>query len=184
MNMLSEEQKKRVLELARDSIKLYFENKKPEFDEEFLKNKQGVFVTIKLNNELRGCIGFPEPTYSLGKAIIEAAQAAAFSDPRFPPLDKSELNEIKIEVSVLTKPEVIKAKKPDDYIKAIEIGKDGLIAEKGHVSGLLLPQVAVEWKWDAKEFLQQTCIKAGLNADAWKDPETEIFKFQAQVFSE
>ncbi|MBW2995178.1 AMMECR1 family protein, partial [Candidatus Woesearchaeota archaeon] len=92
MNM---QDKKRILQLARDSITLYFEDKKPKFDEEFLREKLGVFVTIKLNDDLRGCIGFPEPIYSLGKAIIEAAQASAFQDPRFPPLEKSELKDIK-----------------------------------------------------------------------------------------
>ena len=182
--MFSEEQQKKVLNLARESVKSYFQHKKPEYDEKFLCEKKGVFVTIKLNEQLRGCIGFPEPIYALGDAIIQSAQAAAFSDPRFPALGKSELKDIKIEVSVLTKPEEIKVKKPEEYFEKIEIGKDGLIARKGLQSGLLLPQVATEWGWDSKEFLQQTCVKAGLSIDAWKDTDTKIFKFQVQVFSE
>jgi len=182
--MLSEEQKKRVLELAREAIESYFQHKEPKFDDKFLSKKHGVFVTIKLGDQLRGCIGFPEPTYTLGEAIIQASRAAAFNDPRFPELNESELKDIKIEVSVLTEPDEIKVKKPEEYIEKINIGTDGLIAKKGFQAGLLLPQVATEWGWDSKEFLQQTCVKAGLTIDAWKDADTKIFKFQADVFSE
>jgi hypothetical protein len=182
--MLAEEQKKRVLNLARESIETYLENKKPVFHEKFLSEKQGVFVTIKIADQLRGCIGFPEPVYALGKAIIEAARASAFSDPRFPPLGKSELKDARIEVSVLTKPKEIRADEPEDYVKKIKVGEDGLIVRGRGRDGLLLPQVAAELGWDAKEFLQQTCIKAGLPADAWKDPDTKIFKFQADILSE
>jgi AmmeMemoRadiSam system protein A len=182
--MLSEEQKKRVLELCREAIASKFADSELKFDEDFLSEKCGVFVTIKINEELRGCIGFPEASYSLGEAIVESARAAAFNDPRFPPLTESELNKAKIEVSVLTKPEHVKVKEPEQHIEKIKIGTDGLIARKGALSGLLLPQVATEWGWDAQEFLQQTCIKAGLPADAWKDADTKIFKFQAEVFSE
>jgi AmmeMemoRadiSam system protein A len=182
--MLSEEQKKKVLKLCREAIFSYFTNTEPKIEDKFLSEKQGVFVTLKLNEELRGCIGFPEPVYQLGKAIVFAAKAAAFEDPRFPQLKESELKKIKIEASVLTKPQLIKVKKPEEYIEKIEVGKDGLIVNDGFQSGLLLPKVAEEYEWDAKEFIEQTCVKAGLPTDAWKDKDTKVFKFQAQVFGE
>lgn len=182
--MYSHEQKKSIIELARKSIELSFKDRKPEYKEQFFSEKHGVFVTIKIRDELRGCIGFAEPIYELGKGIIEAARAAAFSDPRFPPIEKSELSKIKIEVSVLTSPEEIKVDKPGQYIEKIETGKDGLIVRQGEVSGLLLPQVAAERNWDAAEFLQQTCVKAGLPIDSWKESDTKIFKFQAIIIEE
>jgi hypothetical protein len=182
--MFSKEQKKRILGLARKSIELFFQDKKPQYKEGFLREKQGVFVTLKIKDELRGCIGFAEPVYELGKGIIEAARAAAFSDPRFPPVEESELKSIKLEVSVLSVPEEIKVSAPEEYVSRVKVGTDGLIAKKGTVSGLLLPQVAVEWGWDAEEFLKQTCVKAGLTIDAWKDMETTIFKFQAEIMHE
>ena len=135
--------------------------------QDLLTEKRGVFVTLYKKKHLRGCIGFPEPILPLGIALIKAAKAAAFEDPRFSPLSTSELKEIKIEITLLTKP-----KKTDP--KKIKVGKDGLIIKKGFNSGLLLPQVAVEYKWDAKTFLEQTCLKAGLDKDAWKDAESSI----------
>jgi len=140
----------------------------------------GVFVTLNSypSKDLRGCIGFIQPVYSLEKGVVEAAKSAAFADPRFPPLGKDE--EVILEVSVLTKPQEVK--KP--YEENVEIGKDGLIVEHHGLSGLLLPIVAVEWEWDAEEFLKQTCIKAGLPPDVLTKPDCKVYKFQTEVFSE
>jgi len=175
----------KLLKLARDSVSLYFE-KKTVNDEELKKKfnkKQGCFVTINKDNQLRGCIGFPEPVYPLYKAVKEAAVAAAFSDPRFIPLEKNELKEIKFELSILTVPELIKVNKPEDYFNKIKIGEDGLII-RNRSSGLLLPQVFTEYNCDVKKALQMLCRKAGLTLDAWKDLSNRIYKFQAQIFSE
>jgi uncharacterized protein (TIGR00296 family) len=114
---------------------------------------------------------------------MEAAKAAAFWDPRFPALEKDELSSITIEISVLTKPEEIKSGK-EKLADSIKIGKDGLIVNFQGYSGLLLPQVPVEWKWNSEEFIKQTCLKAGLHPNVWKNPECRFFKFQAQIFSE
>jgi uncharacterized protein len=149
-----------------------------------LNQKNGVFVTLHVREELRGCIGFPEPIYPLQEAVIEAAKAAAFEDPRFSPLSKDELARVKIEVSVLTKPELIEAKSPHEYLGKIRIGTDGLILRAKYGSGLLLPQVATEYNWTAEEFLKNLCRKAGLGQAAWKEPGCKIYRFQAQIFSE
>lgn len=151
---------------------------------EFLE-KSGVFTTLHTypERELRGCIGFPTPVMPLVDAIIESAVSAA-QDPRFPDLDKSELKKIIVEVSILTKPQTINAKKPEDYAKKIIIGRDGLIIRKGFHSGLLLPQVATEYGWDARTFLEHLCMKASLPADAWTSPGAEIFSFHSEIFSE
>lgn len=149
-----------------------------------LEEPRGVFVTITRGGKLRGCIGFPEPIFPLGVALIRAAKGAATQDQRFPPISKEELKDLKVEVTVLTPPKKIEAKKPEDYLKKIKIGSDGLIVKKNGQQGLLLPQVPVEHNWGAKEFLEHTCIKAGLAPDAWLDTSTEIYKFQGQVFKE
>lgn len=186
--MLSLEQGKKLIDLARGSILSYFSKKgmtasrdiKQEFGE-----RRGVFVTLNKNGQLRGCIGFSDAAFPLYETIIKAAQSAAFSDPRFPPIDKEEFNEVTIEVSVLTLPRLIEVRNPEDLIKKIEAGKDGLIAVGTFNSGLLLPQVAIEQKWDAKTFFDQTCVKAGLPADSWKDFDNcRMYKFQSQVFAE
>ncbi|MCX6817773.1 MAG: TIGR00296 family protein [Candidatus Aenigmarchaeota archaeon] len=151
---------------------------------EFL-DKSGVFTTLHTypERELRGCIGFPTPVMPLVDAIIESAVSAA-QDPRFPDLEKEELKKIIVEVSILTKPQKINAKKPEDYAKKIIIGRDGLIIRKGFHSGLLLPQVATEYGWDARTFLEHLCMKASLPSDAWLSPATEIFSFHSEIFSE
>ena len=176
---------KLLVNLARESISCCFNNKNPGITKVVnFSEKQGVFVTLYKNNELRGCIGFPEPIFPLYKAVIKAALAAAFEDPRFPPLQKQEFKDISIEISVLTVPKFIKVKNPEEYIKKIKIGRDGLIIRSNSNSGLLLPQVATEYKWDAKTFLEHLCQKAWLSSDAWKDITNKIYKFQAQIFRE
>ena len=120
---------------------------------------------------------------SLKEAIAEGARSAT-RDPRFPPLGENELDNIIIEVTVLTKPEVINVDQPQDYLSNIEIGRDGLIVEQGFYKGLLLPQVPVEQGWNNEEFLSQTCMKAGLMPDAWFEKNTKISKFSGQIFTE
>ena len=184
--MFNLEQGKKLVELARLSIETCFSKERIEladFRKDFSK-KQGVFTTLNKEGNLRGCIGFPEPIHPLYRAVFEAARSAAFQDPRFPPLDKDEISETEIEVSVLTVPELIEADSPKEYLKQIEIGRDGLIIRGNLGSGLLLPQVPVEWEWDAEEFLKHIGIKAGLGESAWKDSNNRLYKFQAQIFTE
>ena len=128
--VLSQQDGKELIKLARSSINAYFSNAESKVSDK-IKNKfnakQGVFVTLTIDGELRGCIGFPEPILALYEAVIESARSAAFSDPRFSPLVKEELDKVHIEISVLSVPELIKVKKPEDYLKKIKIGSDGLI---------------------------------------------------------
>lgn len=147
--------------------------------------KRGVFVTINTypDHELRGCIGYPEPVYPLGEALVRAAEAACH-DPRFPPLRRPELEKIVVEVSILTVPEEIKIRDRRQLPQIVRVGEDGLIMERGHYRGLLLPQVPVEWGWDATTFLEQTCIKAGLTQDRWLDSSSRVYRFQAEIFAE
>ena len=184
--MLSLEQGAKLIRLARDSIKSGSKNPRVSaaIKREF-SQKQGVFVTLQKNGYLRGCIGFVEPIYTLYEGVISAAKSAAFSDPRFPPLDKKELPGLNVEVSVLTVPSVIEVRNPEEYLSKIQIGRDGLIVKGVFSSGLLLPQVAVEYKWDVQTFLSQTCVKAGLEPDSWQDfDKSRIYSFQSQVFAE
>ncbi len=176
---LSEKDKKILHEIARTVIEKACRRERiPEFkvDSPILKEPRGAFVTLHKNGQLRGCIGQIRATQPLYKTVAEMAYAAAFEDPRFPPLRAEELPYIDIEISVLTP-----FRKISD-ISEIEIGKHGLMIRKNGYSGLLLPQVPVEWHWGLEEFLEHTCLKAGLNKDAWKDKETEIYVFSAEVF--
>ena len=184
--MLSEEDGKYLLKTARDAIETYVkENRKidvPSDCPDYLKENLGVFVTLNKNHDLRGCIGYPEPVYPLIDAIIDAAISAAIRDPRFPEVGESELDELDYEVTVLTKPQRIIVDKPLDYLDNIIIGEDGLIVERGFYRGLLLPQVAPENNMDEEEFISHTCMKAGLRPDAWLERDTEVYKFQGQIF--
>lgn len=149
----------------------------------------GVFVTLNSfnsNNEehLRGCIGFPIPRSSLGYSIIDSAVAAATQDPRFPPVTKEELGDIIFEVSILTVPKEVEVMNPTEYLNIIKIGIDGLILKWRFGSGLLLPQVPVELKWDVEEYLENLCYKAGAPPDAWLMPDSKILSFQAIIFKE
>jgi uncharacterized protein (TIGR00296 family) len=153
---------------------------------ERLKEKQGVFVTILKypSKELRGCIGLPRPERPLIVAIKEAATNAALADPRFNQVKPEELDNVVVEVTVLTPPELIKVDKPQEYSKHVEIGKHGLMVEFGDRSGLLLPQVATEMKLDAEQFLSETCYKAGLGFSDWLNPNIKIYRFEGQIFAE
>lgn len=150
------------------------------------QEKSGVFVTLTTHpeGELRGCIGYPEPLIPLADALRDSAISACSRDPRFPPVGPTELGRLRVEVSLLTPPEELVVKRLSDLPGHISVGSDGLILQRGWNRGLLLPQVPVEWGWDAEEFLSQTCVKAGLPPDAWRKEGTKVFKFQAEVFSE
>lgn len=186
--MITLEQAKKLIKLARDSISSYFSDSDVKVNDDIKKDFSdvlGVFVTLNKQGDLRGCIGFPEAVYPLYDGVIKAARSAAFSDPRFPCVLEAEVKEISIEVSVLTKPKLVKVKEASDYVKEVKVGRDGLIIRSGLGSGLLLPQVALEYKWDSKTFLEQTCVKAGLDKDSWQEiGGVKVYKFQSQVFSE
>ena len=178
---LSTDDKKQLLKIARQTISNTVTGKSPASykpESPIFAEKRGAFVTIHKNNQLRGCIGFLHPVKSLLETIIEKAEAAAISDPRFTPVQPNEISDIDIEISVLSPLREI------SDISEIEIGKHGLYIEKALNKGLLLPQVATEYKWDSNTFLEHTCIKAGLPTDAWKDKNTIIYIFSADVFNE
>lgn len=185
--MLSLKEGKLAVKLARDSIESLLKGRKVLDTDSYprvFSEKLGVFTSLHTypGKELRGCIGFPEPVMPLSQAIAEAAVSAA-RDPRFPPLEEGELKKIVIEVSVLTKPEIIPARKPEEYLNKIIPKKDGLILKRGPFQGLFLPQV---WEQipDKVKFLERLSQKAGLMPDAWAAEDSEILKFSVQVFEE
>ncbi|MEM2141138.1 TIGR00296 family protein [Nitrososphaera sp.] len=179
--MVSDAEGQELVRLARLAVQRYLE------DSTVMKTGKtgpmsGVFVTLnylaKNEERLRGCIGFPLAYKALHQSVVEAAIAAATEDPRFPPVDRKELDRIIFEVSVLTEPEEVPG------IKGIRIGQDGLILRWKYGSGLLLPQVPVELGWDVDEYLANLCYKAGAPPDALSDPSSRLYRFQAQVFKE
>ena len=178
--VISQDDQKLLLQLARNAVQTTVQKGRrlPSVESlsPLLREKRGVFVTLWMEGDLRGCIGFPYPVKPLDEAVQAAAISSAFQDFRFSPVREEELSRIEIEISVLTQPRPIE---PDK----IELGVHGLIVSQGNRSGLLLPQVAMEYRWDAKTFLEQTCVKAGLPSDAWKE-KAKILSFEAQVFSE
>ncbi|BDQ37604.1 AmmeMemoRadiSam system protein A [Pseudodesulfovibrio nedwellii] len=141
-----------------------------------LKEQLGAFVTLKLGGQLRGCIGNVQGSGELYRTVWSMAHSAAFEDPRFPPVTSHEFDALDYEISILSPVEIC----PNP--KLVEIGRHGLIMSSGRRSGLLLPQVPVEWDWDRETFLAQTCVKAGLPQNAWKDENTTLFWFEAVVF--
>jgi hypothetical protein len=189
---LTLEEGKFLVNLSRQTVTEYLKKGKvlqvPEGVSPKLMKKTGVFVTLNSFRNgvksLRGCIGLPHPTTPLAKAVIETALSAATRDPRFPQVTAQELEHITFEVSVLTPPECITARKPTDYPSKIKVGRDGLIIERSYSKGLLLPQVPVEWNWNEEEFLSQTAMKAGLPPDSWLLEDTKIYSFQAIIFEE
>jgi len=182
---LTEEEATLLVKLARKAVERNLKDgtiiSPPDGIPEKLQEPRGVFVTINAlrrgTRMLRGCIGFPYPTYPLVRAVIEAAIESATRDPRFPPLSMSELDHVVFEVSVLTPPQLIEVSSPKEYPSKVKIGVDGLIVERGFNKGLLLPQVPIEWGWDSEEFLCQCCMKAGLTPDCWVLEGTKIYKF-------
>jgi hypothetical protein len=144
----------------------------------------GIFVTLTKEENLRGCIGFPTPERKLYSSLVDSAVAAATEDPRFAPVKHEELDDIIFEITILTPPVVIKVKNPSEYPSMIKIGRDGLIIKWEFGSGLLLPQVPLEYGWNEEEFLNYTCEKAGASKDYWKRKSTQILKFEGIVFKE
>ncbi len=177
---LSEQEKVTLLSVARQSIKTYLEENTPDDFEITLPSlleKRGAFVTLKRDHELRGCIGTFITERPLYETVIDMAIGAATKDPRFQPLDLDELDNVSIDISVLSELNLI------DDVSKIEIGKHGIFIIKGPYKGVLLPQVATENMWDRNTFLEHTCIKAGLQPDAWKEG-CEIYIFSAEIFGE
>jgi len=177
----------RAVRFARDIIDHHVQGKtipQPTLPENF-NDHQGAFVTLHTypQHDLRGCIGIPTPIMPLKQALVEAAKSTTH-DPRFPTLQPDELEGVIVEVSILSKPMLIKVNKPQELPKHIVIGRDGLIVEQGMFKGLLLPQVPIEQRWNKEEFLSHTCMKAGLTPDAWFDRFTKVYKFSGQVFKE
>ena len=177
-----------LVKTARTAVTEFLSNGKrikleSEHEKKFSFNS-GVFVTLNNADGLRGCIGFPMPDKKLSHGIIDAAIAAATEDPRFSPVKINELNEIVFEVTVLTPPVEITVTDPMEYLEKIKVGRDGLIIRNSFSSGLLLPQVPVEYGWNVEEFLQHTCEKAGLEKDTWKNEKVKIEKFEGIVYKE
>lgn len=177
---LSDTEKAKLLAIARECIISHVKGTQaPKFDitEENLAANRGCFVTIKSGGKLRGCLGQFTSEKPLHHLVREMAIAAATRDPRFYPLQSGDLENIELEISVLSPLTKI------DSIEEIEVGKHGLYIEKNFYRGVLLPQVAVEYGWDRNTFLEQTCLKAGLEKNDWKE-ETDIYIFSAEVFGE
>lgn len=147
-------------------------------DLEAVSGKNGVFVTLHKKGSLRGCIGNFVSDKPLYRLVMEMALSAAFRDPRFPPLAQAELDKIDIEISVLSPLE------PCKDIEEIMVGRHGIYLINGYNRGVLLPQVATDYGWDRNTFLDQTCVKAGMQPGCWKHPETEILVFSAEIFGE
>jgi len=181
LNLTSQE-KKQLLSLAHFSIESGFrpthENPIPKDSSSTLAIKAGAFVTITINNKLRGCIGYIQSDDELSKTVMDAAFQAAFHDPRFTPLSESEFNNIQLEISVLSPPF------PLNSYDEIIIGEHGLILEESGRKALLLPQVPIEHKMDKEAFLSALCNKAGLYEDYWRETQLKIKGFTANVFSE
>ena len=178
---LNKEEKKKLMEIAKLSVAEAVTGKRqflPNVTEERLKESCGAFVTLKEAGQLRGCIGYIQAVKPLYQTVIDVAKSAAVHDYRFSPVTQDELGKLEYEISVLTPLKKIKD------INEIEVGKHGLVMKNGLNSGLLLPQVATEYNWDRETFLKETCRKAGLSQDAWKDKSTEIYIFSAEVFGE
>ena len=177
--MTSDHDRKLLLQLAREAITSHVGVASAQVPGPagVLAQLGGAFVSLHRDGDLRGCIGHIERTLPLGTVVPQCAVAACSTDPRFPPVTAAELERIDIEISLLGPLEPMNG--PED----IEIGRHGLMVEHGWHRGLLLPQVATEWNWDANTFLGQTCHKAGLPRDAWKQGAI-VWRFEAEVFGE
>jgi uncharacterized protein len=174
----SPEERRLLLGIAHQSIAAALDGRPFEIasPSQHLAECRGAFTTLHLNGRLRGCIGYVFSTQPLYRTVAETARSAAFDDPRFQPVTPEEAAELKIEISVLSPLQRIA---PEDVV----VGKHGLVAIQGSRRGLLLPQVPAEWAWDRETFLSQTCMKAGLAPDAWRQG-AELQAFTAEVFGE
>lgn len=179
--MLTQEERKYLLNIAKQSIELAVNEKDPQIPNEcpeVFRMPSGAFVTIHKFGELRGCIGYIEATRPLIDTIVEAASHAAMNDPRFMPVSIDELEDLELEISILSPLKEI------TDVNEIEVGTHGIMMEQGSNRGLLLPQVPAEYNWDRDTFLSQTARKAGLPYDAWKKGNTKISIFTAEIFNE
>jgi AmmeMemoRadiSam system protein A len=180
MPFLSEADRRALLALARKTaIDALSRGKLPEQipNDGVFAERRGVFVTLHVRRHLRGCIGVIEADEPLGDSIVRCAASAALQDPRFPPVRQDELEELEIEISLLSPPTAIS-------LPQIEIGRHGLLVCRGTQRGLLLPQVATEHRFTPQQFLEETCRKAQLTKEAWREPDTQVFGFTCEVFSE
>jgi AmmeMemoRadiSam system protein A len=180
MPSLSEADQRAALQLARTAVVDAVSHRKlPDVfpREGAFAERRGVFVTLHVRNRLQGCIGIVEAQEPLGEAIIRCAASAALEDPRFAPMKPEQLGEVSIEISLLSQLEQISP-------ESIEIGRHGLLVRLHAQRGLLLPQVAIEHRLTREQFLEETCRKAGLPREAWRDPEAHLFGFTCEVFSE
>jgi AmmeMemoRadiSam system protein A len=180
-SQLSRADRRLLLQLAREAISAELAGvplSLPAVTGKNLLAQRGAFVTLHKHGQLRGCIGTFAPRKSLYEVVADMALSAAFHDPRFPPLARSELPSVEIEVSALTPLRRI------SDTNAIQVGTHGIYIINGPYQGVLLPQVATEHKWDRRTFLDQTCIKAGLSPGCWQDPTAEIHVFSAEIFNE
>ncbi len=182
MAELTYKEQQLLFAIVRKTIEAKLNNEsQPDFSQvniPLLDEQRGVFVTLKLGKQLKGCIGMIMSDQPLRKTLPDMAMQSAFNDPRFTPLTKEEYTYVHVEVSILTRPQ-----KLEDFDQ-IEVGKHGLIVSQGNHKGLLLPQVAVEQNWDSRTFLQHTCMKANLPPDAYKKPDTTVEQFSAEVYNE
>jgi AmmeMemoRadiSam system protein A len=180
MFQLNENDQELLLRIARDAVRTYLSGESfnlPEIVSGVLAEPRPVFVSIHKGDELRGCIGNVHPTGPLYRSAAECAVSAAVGDPRFMPLNNSEFTDVVFEISVLSPMERV------DKIEEIEIGTHGLMITKGNARGLLLPQVASSYGWTREHFLSETCRKAGLSSDEWRNGAI-ILRFSALVFGE
>lgn len=180
MPFLSEAERRSLLELARLAVNeaILHERLPNQIPwNGIFSERRGVFVTLHVLSKLRGCIGVVDPEEPLGEAIVRCAASAAKSDPRFAPMQAAELDGLQVEISLLSPPTSIAP-------EAVEIGRHGLLIILGERRGLLLPQVAPEHHLDREQFLAETCRKAGLPREAWRDPQARIFGFTCEVFGE
>lgn len=179
--VLDESAQRELLALARATLESYFTaGQAPEYRAEHpeLLRRSGAFVSLHNGEDLRGCIGLLSAEGELYRTVQRCALSAALEDSRFNPVTQKEIADLKIEISVLSVPQRI------TDVHLIEVGKHGLIISLGGLRGLLLPQVATKYNWDRETFLAQTCRKAGLPANAWRQPNAAIHIFEAQVFSD
>ncbi len=178
---LTTEEKSWLLDLARSTLEAKLDRQplpQPDVPDGPLHELRGAFVTLKLHGALRGCIGYVVAREPLWLTVQENAVNAALRDPRFPALTPEELPQVEIEISALTPLELVED--PSE----IEVGRDGLMLERGAARGLLLPQVPAEYGWDRHTFLDQTCRKAGMEPGCWRDASARIWRFRADVFAE
>jgi len=178
LNEFSTEERSLLLQLAHQSIASALEHGEISLvpPSAHLAEPRGVFTTLYYRGDLRGCVGYVFPVMSLYRAVAESARGAAFDDSRFAPVTRDEAAELRVSLSILSPPQPIR---PED----VEIGRHGLLIKMGPYRGLLLPQVPIEHDWDRIAFLEQTCKKAGLPIDAWRNG-AQVEAFTAEIFGD